>query len=122
MEKEGESTFLLLPAIWLVYQKHELKILVKLPAVCYISLLQCYSLGCGIGYGYLHRIPSEVLEEKAKARGVAPIPSPTQPVTSSQASVPPQPGAPLAPNTTDSKQPMDGFSDVSICNSDVHAI
>ena len=56
------------------------------------------SLGCGIGYGYLHRIPSELLEQKQKARmGVNPIPAPPMPAT--------------APPITPTK---DGFSDVSI--------
>ena len=56
------------------------------------------SLGCGIGYGYLHRIPSELLEQKQKARmGVNPIPAPPMPAS--------------APPITPTK---DGFSDVSI--------
>ncbi|XP_067941192.1 Golgi reassembly-stacking protein 2-like [Watersipora subatra] len=63
------------------------------------------SLGCGIGYGYLHRIPSDVLEEKAKARAAA------APVT--QHSAPPAPSVVQAPASA-SKPIADGFSDVPL--------
>lgn len=56
-------------------------------------------MGCGIGYGYLHRIPAEIVEQKQKARGTAP---PAVPASTFQPPAAVGPGSP------------DGFSDVCI--------
>lgn len=61
-----------------------------------------FSLGCGIGYGYLHRIPSEIVEQKQKNRAGISVPGP--PTTFPTTSQPPAAGA--APGNPD------GFSDV----------
>lgn len=72
-------------------------------------LCAVYSLGCGIGYGYLHRIPSDLLEEKRKQRAALSVPHSMQP---------PQPAAPVQPTSsaaagTSTTTSADGFSEVS---------
>ncbi|KAF6035074.1 GORASP1 [Bugula neritina] len=72
------------------------------------------SLGCGIGYGYLHRIPSDLLEEKRKQRAALSVPHSMQP---------PQPAAPVQPTSsaaagTSTTTSADGFSEVPLDNSD----
>ncbi|XP_070569737.1 Golgi reassembly-stacking protein 2-like isoform X2 [Ptychodera flava] len=54
------------------------------------------SIGCGIGYGYLHRIPTRPFDGSAAAAPSQPVPSPV-----------PTPGSPAA----------DGFSEVSLSGS-----
>lgn len=56
------------------------------------------SLGCGIGYGYLHRIPAEKLAERRKQPGSSPV----------------KPPVPAPPTHQAQQMPgKDGFSDVS---------
>lgn len=41
-----------------------------------LVLLFLYSLGCGIGYGYLHRIPTQSIISKKKPESKPPSPLP----------------------------------------------
>lgn len=63
--------------------KHVLDLL-RTPFFSSLVLLFLYSLGCGIGYGYLHRIPTQsiVSNKKAESKPPSPLPEAGTPVPS----------------------------------------
>ena len=61
----------------------------------------CFSLGCGIGYGYLHRIPTTPFTEGKSLSVKHPVATPSS-------------GDVLVDTSTPTTAPADGFSDVRI--------